>query len=472
VRAVLLALALGVLTMAPGLPSTRASAATLPNIVLILTDDQRWDLIDPAMPNVRSMLSAKGVTFTNGFVVESLCCPSRASILTGKYPHGTGVYSNGGPHGGFDVFDDSSTIATWLDRRYQTALMGKYLNGYDRKYVPPGWDQWVTFFDMPNGGGYYNYNLLLANEKLEYHGRAPGDYSTDALAKHANRFIRSANPSSPLFLYFAPFAPHKPFDPAPQDAGAYEDMSPYRPPSFNEIDVSDKPLWIQKLRPLNPYQQAKVDAFRRHQLEMMRSVDRAVGTIVRALRDTDRLSNTLIVFTSDNGFSHGEHRWTNKKAPYEEDIRVPFIVRYDPMTRGRASTKDSLVLNIDLAPTFARAARVSVPSEVDGESLLPLLKGRAPFWREDFLIEYMNANSRDPVPTYCALRNKRFMYAVLDSGERELYDLKADPYQLTNLAHILPAPPPYLQVQLQMAARLAELCQPPPPGYDPLALIP
>ncbi len=181
--------------------SARSEAkATLPNIVLILTDDERWDRPDfPTLPNVESSLVEHGVTFSNGFVVNSLCCPSRASILTGQYSHSTLVYDNGGQYGGFRSFhQDSSTIATWLHAAgYRTALLGKYLNGYNKLYIPPGWDHWNAFKGAPSGGAYYNYDLN-DDGLVVHHGSSDADYSTDVLASDADSFIRGTDPSQPL----------------------------------------------------------------------------------------------------------------------------------------------------------------------------------------------------------------------------------------------------------------------------------
>ncbi|TML01971.1 MAG: hypothetical protein E6G40_01675, partial [Actinobacteria bacterium] len=323
--------------------------ATKPNIVLILTDDQRWD--EMQMPTVQSELIGKGVDFVNGFVVNSLCCPSRTTILTGKYSHGTDVYSDGPPHGGFDTFkpEDGSTVATWLhDAGYRTGLVGKYLNGYKRataSYVPAGWDRWVA----ATSGTYYNYSLSVDGSLVSY-GRQASDYSTDVLASYATDFIQSAPPEQPLFLYFAPRAPHVPTIVPPRYKQACPDLQPLRPPSYNEADVSDKPAFIQALARLSRTQRAKVDADHRHHCQMLLAVDDAVQAIRGALEATGRLSTTLIVFASDNGIQFGEHRWTSKQVPYEESIRVPMVVRYDPMTRGSATVSDHLLLNLDFAP--------------------------------------------------------------------------------------------------------------------------
>jgi arylsulfatase A-like enzyme len=444
----------------PGAAARSGShAASKPDIVLILTDDQRWDTLW-AMPQVRHLLAAHGITFTHGYVVNPLCCPSRTSILTGEYSHSTGVYTNGPPHGGFPAFHDASTVATWLtDAGYSTALMGKYLNRYSSKevgtYIPPGWKRWVAISRMPHGGGaYFDYQLNI-DGRLHNYGDSQRAYSTDLLARQAVSFIRST--SRPLFLYFAPSAPHYPAIPAAPYRDAFSGLERWRPPSYNEADVADKPQWLQAVPRLDGVARAQVDKFRLKQYRTLVSVDDAVRDIVEALRQTGRLHNTLIVFASDNGFQWGEHRWTSKVVPYEESVRVPMVVRYDPLTAA-ARRDRHLVLNIDLAPTFADLAGTSAPG-AEGQSMVPLLQQPDAPWRGRFLIEHVGA----PVPTYCAAHTSRWVYVKYSTGEEELYSLRADPYQLQNLA----GDPAYEHILSLMRVRLAGMCVPPPPGLTP-----
>lgn len=429
-----------------------------PNVIFIVADDQRWDSLW-AMPTVRTQLARKGVRFTNGFVVNSVCCPSRASILTGQYSHSHGVYRNEPPNGGFSSFDDSSTVATWLqDAGYETALVGKYLNGYERPggnpYVPPGWSRWVAFADRTR---YYHYTLNV-DGRFETHRQGPADYSTDVLAEQAVRFIHEAE--GPLFLYFATWAPHPVGIPAPRHDGMFRDLEPWRPPNYDEADVSDKPAWIRHRARFTPEERSELDAKRVGMLQTLPALDEAVGALLDALEETGRLSNSLIVYMSDNGFSWGEHRWVNKQTPYEHDIRVPFLVRYDAVvTDPRRDSR--FVLNIDLAPTAAELAGVDAPGS-DGQSLMPLLRSRGEDWRQDFLIEHLKGDF-PTVPTYCALRTQRYTYVLYSTGEEELYDIQRDPYQLRNAArdHTLES------VLSRLRARLGELCDPPPSGIVP-----
>ncbi len=438
-----------------GSPSSLAAPyrTTGPSIVLILTDDQRWDTLW-AMPTVQRDLIAHGVRFANAFLVNSLCCPSRTTILTGEYSHTTGVYSDAGPYGGFHAFHDRSTIATWLrSDGYHTALFGKYLNEYRGTYIPPGWDRWFAYQQPP---GYFDYRV---NDQgvLRSYGSSPADYSTDVLARQATTFIRST--PGPLFVYFAPFAPHFPGTPPPRYASAFSTLPPFRPPNYDEANVSDKPAYVRERPRFTPQLVSLIDGLRRDQYRALLGVDDAVRQIVAALQDTGRLHSTLIAFMSDNGQTWGEHRFPlDKQVPYEESIRTPLVVRYDPLVHH--PRRDAhLVLNLDLAQTFAGVAGVPAPG-AEGMSLLPLLVQPTLPWRSDFLIEHLVANG---IPTYCAVRNSSYIYVDYSTGERELYDLRLDPYELVNRAY----DPAYASIEAALRVRLLQLCNPPPPGYTP-----
>jgi arylsulfatase A-like enzyme len=241
----------------------------------------------------------------------------------------------------------------------------------------------------------------------------------------------------------------------------FPNLTPYRPPNYDEPDVSDKPTYIRTLPRFASGSIARIDTLRSKQYRSLQAVDESVAGLVDALEDTGRLSNTLIVFTSDNGFLWGEHRWgkrgdENKQVPYEESIRVPYVVRYDPLVSS-PRLDPSLVLNIDLAPTFTALAGVSAPG-AEGRSLLPLLADPESAWRSDFLIEHGLTN----VPTYCAVRTTDALYVRYGTGEQELYRLATDPYELNNLA----ANPAYAEQLSVLRARAVQLCSPTPPGYS------
>jgi N-acetylglucosamine-6-sulfatase len=424
-----------------------------PSILLIVTDDQRWDTLW-SMPEVQRSLVERGVTFSESFTTSSLCCPSRASILTGQYPHTTGVYRQGSPFGGFKSFDDSTTIATVLQGGgYRTGFFGKYLDSYQSDalagYVPPGWDRWVAFVHSE----YREYGLTIDGTVHRF-GVDAQDYSTDVLAAQTEGFIRASD--GPVFAIYAPPAPHAPAIPAAEDADLFADLPPWRPPSFNEPDVSDKPAHVREMVSLGPDRSARLDALRIDQYRSLQAVDRAVGRLLDALEDTGRLDDALLIFTSDNGLLWGEHRWVRKEVAYEEAIRVPLVIRADRLVSAVASTDPHLVANIDLGPTIAAAAGVPLP-RADGRNLLPLLEGSAEGWRHALLIEHMRGTN--PIPTYCAIRTSRYLFVSYVTGERELYDLAADPYELANLAGSAPIE------QARLEGILERFCDPPPPGF-------
>lgn len=424
-----------------GCPGARTALAdppppddrSAPNIVLIVTDDQRWDTLY-GMPSVRSLLAGHGVTFTNAFVTTPLCCPSRASTLSGRYGRANGVWDNVGPHGGATAFDDSSTIASVLDEfGYDTALVGKYLNGYallGQCYVPPGWDDWNASYDHPSE---HYYDLTLNhNGSLIRYGDDPSDYQSNVLVRRAIDFIGSA--SAPYFLYLAPSAPHLPAVAAPRDVGSYQDAPAWRPASYDEPDLTDKP-WEATIRPLTPEGADDIDAGRRHMLESLRSLDRSIRRLISALEAAGDLDRTIVVFTSDNGFLWGEHGLTSKAWPYEESIRVPLIIRTPWTTQPR--TDDHLVLNIDLAATIAELAGTAMDPPQHGRSLAPLLRGEPTRWRTDFVVEWLGRDLRSTgrgPPRYEALRTERFVLVEYENGWVELYDVLRDPLQLVNLA--------------------------------------
>ena len=492
-----------------------------PNILFILSDDQRADALS-CMPKLGQLLRAQGTTFENNFVSTPLCCPSRASILTGKYAHDHGVRTNSDrtnqdhEESGSDVSgvlqfnrngNQERVFAKWLQGAgYRTGLIGKYLNGYeflvdqDRdgagrpdNDVPPYWDSWHAFSRVD----YYRFQLI---EREGSAGRAnrvcyvpPGErdspkskrcrehadnimdgaenYSTDVLADKAVEFVtRAATDGVPFFLYLAPEAPHAPFtSPAryQPDSGKVEftplararlgacDLFDWnnRPLSFLEADVSDKPDWVTalvgKLRP------AALDDERRQQLVSVLAIEDAVEKMLTALDRLGQRQNTVVVYTSDNGISWGEHWWSRKNCAYDECSRVPLVI-YDPRFPRVAAIQRELVLNIDLAPTFAELAGISPPaqSKVNGMSFVGLAHGTATAWpREHVLVESWGKWGRNCRPTancpdtQASVRTVDWKYIehYQDEGmktvrtrsdgrlERELYDLVKDPFEVDNL---------------------------------------
>jgi arylsulfatase A-like enzyme len=466
--------------------------ASRPNLVIILSDDQRWDTTDtthsldgvtPVMPNVETRLAAAGVKFTHGFVTTALCCPSRSSILKGEYAHTTGVLSNSQPIGGAANFDDSSSLATWLhDAGYRTGLFGKYLNGYNTlwtspspPYVPPGWDEWHAFkapryydetlveqgVDYPSptevlySSTCTNYTGCPADEPNEPACPSPQNYSTDVLAAKALDFI-DQSAGQPFLLYFAPYAPHSPFCAAPGDENSYASLPAYRPPNWNIEPSPDPPAWVANLCPMGTNKQNNIDADRRKQLASLKAVDRAVGAILDKLVALGIDQNTLVLYTGDNGYSWGAHCHRPKRCPYEECMRVPMIVSYPPLTTP-ARVDDRLVLNIDIAFTFAGLAGVVPPLQEDGRSMAGLLANADPTWRPDFLYEqWLDPDDEDNdvvPPTDACVRSGQFKYIEYVTGQTELYDVMADPFELQNLTN----DPAHAMVKTDLQTRLHQL---------------
>jgi N-acetylglucosamine-6-sulfatase len=433
-----LALLLGGIGCARARPAAipPAPPAVRPNIVLIVTDDMAAADLDH-MPRVRSLIADRGLSFTRAFVTDSVCTPSRASIFTGRYAHNHGALDNVPPLGGFKKFREDGreavTFALWLQAAgYRTALVGKYLNGYpgpDRRYVPPGWDEWFgLFFPEP----YYDY---LANHggRLERHGEEPEDYQTDVLAARAADFVARppAGERRPFLLYLAPHAPHQPDRPAPRHDTAFAGLRAPRPPSFDEEDVSAKPGWVRAQPRLSPEVVERIDDLYRRRLQTLLAVDEMVERLVQALAARGELDSTYLWLTSDNGFQLGAHRLDHGKGDaYEESIRVPLVVRGPGVPPGERTEP---VLNIDLAPTLAELAGTPAAAGVDGRSLVPLLHGRTPpgRWRTDFLVEHWTADEGG-IPPYAALRSDDSLYVEYPEGERELYDLRRDPFEMHN----------------------------------------
>ncbi|HWL89942.1 MAG TPA: sulfatase, partial [Actinomycetota bacterium] len=363
---------------------------------------------------------------------------------------------NLGPFGGWPAFQasESDTIATALDAAgYRTALIGKYLNGYGGAglYVPPGWDRWFAF---AGGGAYYNYTIFddAAGPGPVSYGSRPKDYSTDVVRRKAVGFIRSAPTDAPFFLMVTPFAPHQPVVPAPRHVGAFAGAPVPLRPSVNEVNVTDKPAYVRARPMVDP---EKVRRLTRRRWEMLLAVDEMVSRIVAVLEETGRGSNTLVIFTSDNGYLLNEHRWQGKLVPYEESIRVPMIVRL-PGEIPAGTVSDALVSNVDLAPTLADFA--GAPLAADGVSLRQLLIDEVSFVRSSVVLEHIVGGTT--VPTYCGVRTRSFTFVHYATGEEELYDLTQDPSQLINIALTRP------NKATELRDLTRTLCDPVPPGFS------
>ena len=427
-----------------------------PNIIVILTDDQSLETLPhdpPVMPWLQSQIqdpAGHWRWFPNAVFNTPLCCPSRATILTGQYSHHTGVVNNDTGH----LLDESTTLPVWLhDAGYTTGLIGKYLNLYPfnrGNYVPPGWDRWFAKLNESGATTYYGYQVIDQGS-LRTYGQAPADYVTTVLTQQAVDFVRTAPASKPFFLYFTPPAPHGPWIPAPGDAGAYQGPA-LVPPVADTAPVSGMPAWVQNLPALTPTDIATLQAERRQQYDTLLGVDRSVQAIVDAVAARGELSNTYIFFLTDNGYSFGEHRIVGKRCPYEECIRTPFAVYVPGVVAG---TDPQLVSNVDLAPTIAALAGVAPGLLEDGSSFARnLTDPGAPARHQTKLIEWAG----DPnVPPWWGVRTPDFAY--IETGtSAELYDLTgrlgpADPHELHNVA----ADPVYAKVRLRLEARLRAL---------------
>jgi N-acetylglucosamine-6-sulfatase len=434
-----LAAALAIAALVLGLvvwPHAHVRANRPPNVVVILTDDQPNDSIpnpDAIMPYLQARVldpNDHWVVFDHAYVNTPLCCPSRASMLTGQFSHHTGVLDN---ESGQNL-DESSTIATWLHAAgYHTGLIGKYLNHYPfggPGYVPPGWDVWAARHHGPVTRLYYGYTLIEQDRAVQY-GRAGTDYSTDVLARKAVTFIREAPSDRPYFLWFAPMAPHPPATPAPGDVGAFAGLPLPVSPSFGEADVSDKPEWVQELPEIDAASRAATRADHRRSYETLLGVDDAIRNIVAAIRARGELRDTVLIFTTDNGLAFGEHRWRRKSCPYAVCVHVPLMIR---MPGVEHRTEPAVVSEVDLAPTILELARARPVTPFDGVSLVSLLRTGS---REGLSGElYAEFAGSDTIPPWWEIRTRRFAFVELATGERELYDLRDDPDELVNVVRV------------------------------------
>ena len=450
------AMRIGVLTVAAlaavailGLlwPHPRAGQASVqrPNVVLIVADDMRLDGLW-AMKNLLQM-AERGTTFNQFFVTTPLCCPSRATILTGLYARHHGVRGNSPPLGGVEVFDDRSTTATWLQAAgIRTGLVGRYLNGYESEAIAPGWNYWFVL--QQAGGEYSNYYRYRATDQGQqrYYGSEAASYSTRVLGDQIKKFL-SADRTTPFALQFTPRAPHDPATPDRIDSGAFKEHEYTLSPAYNEADVSDKPSFVRSRRPLNDKELEEIERFRRGQWESLISVDRVLANMVEQLRADGRLDNTWFIFMSDNGLMLGEHRKNEEKTcPYEECVHVPLVI-IPPAGMVVPRTDEHIVASIDLAPTIAAIMGVTPASPVDGENLLALLTDSATPWRDAIVLEAWTEASD---AGFSAIRTADRKYVRYVNGEEELYDLAVDPHELDNRA----ADPGRADEKARLAAKL------------------
>lgn len=434
-----------------------------PNVVLVMTDDQD-EATMPIMDAVRRQIGRRGTSFENAFATFPLCCPSRASVLTGQYSHNHGVISNTGPNGGFKGFNDRGSLPIALRRDgYRTGFVGKYLNGYstgpERPIIPRGWDEWYS----PWGNRavkMFDYDLN-ENGRVRSYGHQARDYQTDVFADKATSFIRrGAEKRKPFFLALWTGAPHTENRtgadprPAPRHEGAFRGLPLSKPPSFNERDVSDKPAPVRNIDRLDRTTIRKLTQANRDRRASLLAVDDAVRSVVTRLRRSGELDDTLIIYTTDNGFLLGLHRMRGKFELYEESAGVPLLMRGPGMPAG--AVRRQMVGNIDLAPTILDLVGATPRRTPDGISLLPLARSGDARRDRDILLENTAT---------AAVRTPDYMYAKHENGDEELYDLRSDPFQLESL-HV--GGPPFRDLgpdqqteieatQRRLAERLREL---------------
>ena len=441
-------------------PTAGGAGAGRPNFVFILADDfsmnllsARDDMLKRSMPNLMKMQS-EGVTFASYFVTDSLCCPSRSSIFTGKLPHNTGVYTNRPPFGGYDGFmkhgNESHTFAVALQKGgYRTAMLGKYLNGYEpaKDGVPKGWSEW----DVDGSRGYQEVNYPLnENGKVRNHA----EYLTDEISLLGREFIKKSA-SGPFFIEFATFAPHAPYVPPARYRDDFPTLSYDQSLPFGARLDANAPDWLKEVPAL---EQKDIDAINKAFRKRVRS-DRAIDDLIRDVRaELVRLGidkNTYVIFSSDNGYHMGEYSLRpGKMTPFDTDVQVPLIVVGPGVPAGQVLS--DLVENVDLCPTFTELGGASGATDPDGQSLVALLRpgyvgDPAHPWRRAVLIEHHHAgpNKPDPdlpapksgnPPTYEALRTATALYVEYSDAKHEIgyYDLQADPLELRNVAASLP----------------------------------
>ena len=491
-----------------------------PNILVVMTDDMAaTDLA--LMPKTQRKLAAKGTTFADAVDSFPLCCPARATFITGQYAHNHGVAGNFYPYGWYGMKKRGNTLPAWLqDAGYRTALIGKWLNGYGaldaHGEVPKGFDIWRGLLDV-SAYDYFNFVMnkdgklrswgdaefarklvefaeievregvngladviaqltrLFGPAPYDYWGtEEPEDYSPDVTGKITERLVRAERKSrKPFFIWWSVAAPHREDvsttlmgrpGPDPRPAPRYADESTEfelpRPPSFNEADFSDKPSALTDgAAPMSEEQIAQLELDYQGRAGSLLAVDDHVAELVKTLRETDQLRNTMIVFLSDNGWMQGEHRITGDKfLPYEESLRIPLIIRGPGVPKDQ--TVKGQVSNIDFAPTLVDAADASAGRTMDGVSLLPTLRDPKRRPERALQIEALAPLFAGDIPVnawdrpYSGVRTDRYTYVVwTETGEVELYDRRKDPHQLASVA----GDPAYAEIEARLATKLAKL---------------
>jgi N-acetylglucosamine-6-sulfatase len=466
---------LGVFAESAVAPSEPEARAERPNVVVVMTDDQTVSDLE-VMPRTRRLIGGRGIRFASSYVSYPVCCPSRATYLSGQYAHNHHVMGLYPPTGGYSRFDRDNSLPVWLEGAgYATAHIGKYLNGYGSELpadVPPGWTEWYGAVDRST---YRMWGYTLnENGALHPYGSAfeqdPRLYQTDVFRRRAVDFIgRRAPDRRPFFLSVAVVAPHHEVPavrartghlvrPAPRDAGTLRYDPVPSSPAFDEASLMDKPAFVRRHPRLDAQSIAAIAARRRDRQESLLAVDDAVAAMVAALRRSGELENTYFLFTSDNGYMQGEHDVpSGKMLPYEPSTAVPLLVRGPGIPEQAVS--DELVANVDLAPTILDAAKARPGKLLDGRSLLPFARdprkrSRRPLLHETGGRRYVLARDADlgaatdlrRVMSYRAVRTSRWLWIEYHNGARELYDRRVDPDELRSLH----ADPSYRPVRVRL----------------------
>jgi N-acetylglucosamine-6-sulfatase len=461
------ALAVGAAAL-PAHGQDQGAGQNLPNFLVVVTDDQTLEQMR-ALPKTERLIGKKGTTFNNAIVTTPHCCPSRATHLTGQYAHNHGVLSN--KHGYTAFQNPDNVLPVWLQRAgYTTAHLGKFLNGYEKATGPitevaPGWDEWATLLKPRR---YLDYELQVNGESVPY-GEEKSDYLTNVLTDRAKRLIRELEPENrPFYLQVDHYAPHDGSGDLSGECGKFTAAEPsgFRrygdkalpdSDSFNEREIEDKPVFIQRHDRFSKSGKRRIRASYRCALASLESVDNGIKELISELEETGALEETVVIFTSDNGYFYGEHRIPGSKTlPYEETIHVPLLIRLPRSLQGdtRIKSVDTQVANIDLAPTIldlaeARPCSASSCRTMDGRSLVPLLQGRGSFPDDRAVVVELTQGKETVKPTlscsYQGIRTQRTLYVehtsvprpsdreCQDALEVELYDLRSDPFELENL---------------------------------------
>lgn len=460
----LFAIATGIATAAFAVPDSPSDSSTAPprNIVIVLSDDHRWDFLGfhdaapafletPALDRLRS----QGAWCRNAFVATSLCSPSRATILTGQYTRRHGVVDNQRP-----VPDDVVFFPQLLQRAgFETAFIGKWHMGHESDEPRRGFDHWVSFRGQ---GTYTDPTVNVNGERRETKG-----YTTDILTDFAIDWLsHGRDKERPFLLYLSLKAVHFPFEPAPRNRGRYKDAPVVRPETMarTEENYATQPRWVRDRRygihgvdhmetgPLDHDPVPSFDALYRSYAETVFGIDEDIGRLLEAIDAEGLASSTLFIYLSDNGFHLGEHGFYDKRDAFETSIRIPFLARGPGIAPG--STVDAMIQSIDIAPTVLDWAGIAPPRDlaIDGRSFLPLLKGEEIPWRDAIIYEYYWEWNFPATPTTFAIRTPRYKYAFYHGGwdKNSLHDLETDPYERHNLSGV----PAYQELEESLRERL------------------